>query len=141
MVAASVSRGPDGSRITDLALCAGTANSASHASLFINHCLIIFHFRDTTMMPNIIRGFGTIMVLLFSPCVEFHTDAKASQYIGAICRLGYNKKSSRKLSHDKEQDMDIEFDVAISQFDVGILNLLRLHMNDFLSSEASIKEI
>ncbi|RWS28507.1 putative ATP-dependent RNA helicase TDRD9-like protein [Leptotrombidium deliense] len=93
--------------------------------------------RNTTLMPCI-KGFATLMALMFSPCVEFRPDFENNRYLGAICGLGFDPRT--KESFDPEGDITLNFDILLSNADIGLINMIRLKLSDTLSSLKRLEE-
>ena len=55
-------------------------------------------------MPNI-RGFPALMAVLFAPRVQLRANKERTHYIGAICGLGFDKRTMKSL--DPEYDAEV----------------------------------
>ncbi|XP_063703324.1 probable ATP-dependent RNA helicase spindle-E [Culicoides brevitarsis] len=85
--------------------------------------------RNTTVMPNI-RGFGTLMAMLFAPVVEVHPDGECTRYNSLLCGLGYNPKRGKGFY--EEHDLIMNIDCSLDQQDMLIINKMRYTMSAIL---------
>ncbi|GAB6026076.1 hypothetical protein CHUAL_012279 [Chamberlinius hualienensis] len=90
--------------------------------------------RGTTFMPNI-HGLLSILCLTFAKTVELRTDPKRMKYTGLICGLGYDEATGESLHPN--HDMEIAFDVAISDEDIQTANGIRIGVNLLLEDNAN----
>ncbi|XP_054164697.1 ATP-dependent RNA helicase TDRD9-like [Oppia nitens] len=93
--------------------------------------------RDTTLMPNI-RGFASLVAMLFAPRVQLRADRERKEYVGAICGLGYDKRTFK--GYDPDSDAEIIFDSDISRDDVIKVNIIRYNISTLLASLRSLQE-
>lgn len=65
----------------------------------------------TTLMPNI-RGFGVLIAMIFSPCVEMQCNKSRTRYTSILTGLGYDSKQNRPVyeEHDVHFDLDLNID-------------------------------
>lgn len=82
--------------------------------------------RDTTVMPSI-PGFPALMCLLFSPMVELRCNSDNTAFAGAICGLGYHKKTNESIFPDN--DIELTFDVEITLDTIVMVNRIRYWLN------------
>lgn len=87
--------------------------------------------RSTTLLPSI-HGLLHLIVLMFSPRVEFRTDRERRRYTGALCGLGYQENTGASLFPD--HDMEIVFDTQITQDDIIMINKIRIGINVLLNA-------
>ena len=90
--------------------------------------------RNTTLMPNI-SGLYQLVCLLFAPIVEFRINDDQTCLTGAICGLGAAKTKTGLLSVLPDHDLEIQFDVELSQKDVSDINCIRMEINLMVGSE------
>lgn len=132
----------DSNSVNAICLDADTSNSSSrllvagHVSMSSTSGKIIV--RNTTLMPNI-RAFGTIMALVFSPRVELRCEEQKDLYLGAICGLGYDEMT--KESYDRYNDMELAFDVVITNEDIKSVNVTRMYLNNLLTDKEEFMDI
>lgn len=88
--------------------------------------------RSTTLLPAI-PGLHCLMPLLFAPYVEFRTDPDRTEYIGALCGLGFEEHTGLALYAD--HDMELTFDTTFTQKDLYQVNLVRMMINLVLKAD------
>ncbi|CAN8000514.1 unnamed protein product [Ixodes hexagonus] len=88
--------------------------------------------RSTTLLPAI-PGLHCLMPLLFAPCVEFRADPERTEYIGALCGLGFEEHTGLALYAD--HDMELTFDTAFTQDDLFLVNRVRMMINLVLKAD------
>ncbi|XP_008556380.3 probable ATP-dependent RNA helicase spindle-E [Microplitis demolitor] len=111
-------------------LIAGSINESA-----INHNLTLY---NTTLMPSI-PGLIPLLCLIFAPQIELRRNSYGTQYIGALCGLGYDEKTQDSLF--PEHDMPIPFDVEITMDDLQLINQLRHYMNAAILYDESNQEV
>ncbi|EFN82362.1 probable ATP-dependent RNA helicase spindle-E [Harpegnathos saltator] len=85
------------------------------------------HLRNTTLLPNV-PGLAVLLALTFAPRVELRCSPLRTYYTGALCGLGpMDSCTGRGIFPD--HDMEILFDVEISNDDLREINKLRHWMN------------
>ncbi|XP_032664411.1 probable ATP-dependent RNA helicase spindle-E isoform X2 [Odontomachus brunneus] len=82
--------------------------------------------RNTTLLPNV-PGLTALLALIFAPRVELRCNALNTYYTGALCGLG--PMDSTGIGLLSNHDMEISFDVEISNDDLREINKLRHWMN------------
>ncbi|KAK0080680.1 hypothetical protein PV325_013516 [Microctonus aethiopoides] len=82
--------------------------------------------RNTALMPNI-PGLTSLLCLIFAPQIELRRNSFKTRYSGALCGLGYDKKTHQSLF--PEHDMAIDFDVELTMDDMQNVNRLRHWMS------------
>lgn len=78
------------------------------------------NLRETTLMPNL-PGLTSLLSLMFCPRMELRRTETKGDYVGALCGLGiYPRKSDDEpaIPLFKEHDMEINFDVEITNDDL-----------------------
>jgi len=93
--------------------------------------------RGTTLFPNI-HGLLGLVVIMFSPRVEFRTDRERTRYTGALCGLGCHHNGYPIFA---EHDMEIVFDTLLKQEDIILINQVRIGINMMLGSQDEVAEI
>ena len=79
-----------------------------------------------------IRGFPDLMVLLFSPKVQFHTTPSRLNYVGCIAGLGIDKNGDPLWP---DHDLQVTFDHRILSSDIDRINKIRLAISNILTSD------
>lgn len=82
--------------------------------------------RETTLLPSL-RGLPALMCLLFCPVAELRTNKVHELYTGALCGLGCDPATGEPLY--QQHDVEISFDVAITDQDINKVNHLRNAVN------------
>lgn len=82
--------------------------------------------RNTTLLPAV-PGLHCLMPVLFAPYVELRVNSERSEYIGALCGLGYESPSNLALY--PEHDIEVAFDVAFTDEDLFMVNKVRMIIN------------
>ena len=95
--------------------------------------------RDTTLLPNI-RGFPSLMTLLFTPKAEFRANKEGNQYIGAICGLGYDPTEKWHKGYDPANDIELRFDSEITLDDITKINLIRYSISDLFNNQETLHD-
>ena len=95
------------------------------------------NLRDTTLMPNI-RGFPALMAVLFAPRVQLRSNKERTHYVGAICGLGYDKKTIK--GYDQDGDAEVIFDADIDLNDMMKVNIIRYNISNLFKSRESLRE-
>ncbi|CAL1534991.1 unnamed protein product [Lymnaea stagnalis] len=90
--------------------------------------------RETTILPQI-PGLPALVTLVFAPYVEFRTNPKGDEYIGALCGLGYDEDSLPILP---DHDVAIIFETVFENEDIAMINEVRMAINIALGTEDSI---
>ncbi|XP_064484579.1 ATP-dependent RNA helicase TDRD9-like [Ornithodoros turicata] len=88
--------------------------------------------RNTTLMPSI-PGLHCLMPILFSPYVEFRANRERTEYTGALCGLGYDRRSN--LPVYPEHDIEVVFDISMEQDDMFMINVVRMFINMILQTD------
>ena len=98
--------------------------------------------RNTSWLPAR-PGLGALSTMIFAPQVEVRHNAKKSRLSGFVAGLGpkttWDKpeeeitKVERTLAFYPEHDMEIKFDVNVSNQDINTVNKLRYWTNQMLS--------
>lgn len=88
--------------------------------------------RNTTLMPSI-PGLHCLMALLFSPYVELRTNHERTEYTGALCGLGFERRTGASLY--PEHDIELGFDVVLDQDDMFMVNVVRMFINMILQTD------
>ncbi|XP_029835089.3 ATP-dependent RNA helicase TDRD9 [Ixodes scapularis] len=94
--------------------------------------------RSTTLLPAI-PGLHCLMPLLFAPHVEFRADPEKTEYIGALCGLGFEDHSGLALYAD--HDMELTFDTTFTQDDLFLVNRVRMMINLVLKADPGMAVI
>jgi ATP-dependent RNA helicase TDRD9 len=81
---------------------------------------------QTTLMPNL-AALPMLCCLLFSPMVELRCNPKFTRYSGAVCGLGYDRKT--KTSFYPANDLEVVFDHEISDSELELINKTRYWLN------------
>jgi hypothetical protein len=112
---------------------------ASHVG--INPCEDSLQVRNTSWLPSR-PGLGALSTMIFAPQVEVRHNAKKSRITGFIAGLGpkttWDKpeeeitKVERTLAFYPEHDMEIKFDVKVTNQDINTVNKLRYWVNQML---------
>lgn len=76
--------------------------------------------RHTTLMPCI-RGFASLMALIFCPTMEIKRDEPSNRYTSIITGLGFDKE--RPGPYLEEHDMKMDLDVEITEDDIDKVNI------------------
>lgn len=100
------------------------------------------NLRETTLMPNL-PGLTSLLSLMFCPRMELRRTETKGDYVGALCGLGiYPRKSDDEpaIPLFKEHDMEINFDVEITNDDLLGINKLRHWMNLCLTFNTDSKD-
>ncbi|XP_051160838.1 probable ATP-dependent RNA helicase spindle-E [Leptopilina boulardi] len=101
------------------------------------------NLRDTTLMPNI-PGLSSILPILFCPRMELRRSTSKGSYVGALCGLGIYPRNDEAhepaISLFPEHDMEIKFDVEITNDDLLDINKLRHWMNLCLNIDGDRNE-
>ncbi|XP_066585489.1 probable ATP-dependent RNA helicase spindle-E [Prorops nasuta] len=82
--------------------------------------------RNTSLLPNF-PGLPAILTLIFTPCIELRRNIRGTNYIGALCGLGYDPRTKESLY--PEHDVEVRFDTEITMEDLENINKLRHWMN------------
>lgn len=87
--------------------------------------------RDTTLMPNI-RGLPTLMSLLFAQYYRLVYNQTMNCIAGAIFGIGWDENDK---SLNRHYEIDLGFDVHITQTDIELINKARKRISDLLKKE------
>ncbi|CAF1104540.1 unnamed protein product, partial [Brachionus calyciflorus] len=90
--------------------------------------------RNTCLFPKI-KGLVSLVLLAFSPEVEFRYDRKSLKYTGALCGLGFDPIKRRPLY--TENDVEEVFEVDFVDNDIKLLNSFRFLVNMLIGSKSS----
>ncbi|XP_028294843.1 ATP-dependent RNA helicase TDRD9 [Gouania willdenowi] len=103
-------------------------------SLSVNQSGSSILLRETTIMPDI-PGLPALITMLFTPFMELRNNEERTCYTGALCGLGFNKKTKEAVlpDHDIELAFDVKFDVE----DITEINGLRVAINRMLCESAT----
>lgn len=82
--------------------------------------------RNTCLFPKI-RGLVSLCLLMFAPTVELRADKKSKTYTGALCGLGFDKKTKKPLY--TENDIEDVFEIKFEDRDLKQINGLRHCIN------------
>lgn len=93
--------------------------------------------RHTTVMPNI-PALPMLCCLAFSPMVELRCNPTYTKYCGALCGLGYDKRT--KKSHYQEHDVEIAFDFDIDNAILILINKIRYWLNAAVNPSSNIND-
>ncbi|XP_075723023.1 tudor domain containing 9 protein spindle E isoform X2 [Rhipicephalus microplus] len=94
--------------------------------------------RNTTLMP-LVPGLHCLLPLLFAPYSELRVNAERSEYIGALCGLGYEQRSNLPLY--PEHDLEVSFDINFTNEDLFMVNKVRMMINLILHCEPGMSVI
>ncbi|TGZ49356.1 putative ATP-dependent RNA helicase spindle-E, partial [Temnothorax longispinosus] len=84
--------------------------------------------RNTTLLPTT-PGLASLVILIFTPCMELRRSPMGIYYTGVLCGLGYNYNSTTNESLFPEHDLETLFDVEFTMDDLRKINQLRHWMN------------
>uniref|UniRef100_A0A6G1S5N1 RNA helicase n=1 Tax=Aceria tosichella TaxID=561515 RepID=A0A6G1S5N1_9ACAR len=85
--------------------------------------------RDTTLMPNI-RGFPTLMALLFAQYYRLIYNNELNCVAGAVFGIGWSSHGQQPL--DRQYEIDLGFDIHINMDDIALINKARGMMSNLL---------
>jgi ATP-dependent RNA helicase TDRD9 len=98
--------------------------------------------RNTSWLPAR-PGLGALSTMIFAPQVEVRTNTKKSRLTGFVAGLGpktaWDKpeeeitKVERTLAFYPEHDMEVKFDVNITNQDINTVNKVRYWVNQMIS--------
>lgn len=92
----------------------------------MNHTKDHIVLRHTTMMPNV-RALPMLCSLLFAPMVELRVNPSCTRYTGALCGLGYDKRTKESLF--PATDLSVLFDCEVTEKELQLINRLRYRLN------------
>ncbi|RNA05964.1 ATP-dependent RNA helicase TDRD9 [Brachionus plicatilis] len=93
--------------------------------------------RETCLLPKI-KGLVSLVLLAFSPEVEFRYDPKTLTYTGALCGLGFDTETRRPIY--TENDIEDYFEVDFYDRDIALLNSFRSIVNQLLVGNKNSKK-
>lgn len=78
-------------------------------------------------MPNI-PGFGAIIAMIFSPCIDLKRNKDGTRYTSVLSGLGSYRQMQRPIF--EEHDTTFDLDVVIDYQDIQDVILLLFKCND-----------
>ncbi|XP_050715032.1 ATP-dependent RNA helicase TDRD9-like [Eriocheir sinensis] len=108
---------------------------AGHVTLNPSRSAATLH--NTTLMPAI-PGILPICLLLFCPVAEMRVNSGGSHYTGALIGLGCDERTGQVIY--PADDIEIAFDISITQEDLMVMNKIRFLLNVVLEDAEYIPE-
>ncbi|CAH2328578.1 ATP-dependent RNA helicase TDRD9 [Pelobates cultripes] len=100
------------------------------ASVSVNASGSAIILRETSLMPSI-PGLPALVAMLFAPVIELRVNKNQSEYIGAVCGLGWDPSSNSAVW--PEHDIELAFDAHITIDDLLKVNGIRSAVNNIVS--------
>lgn len=107
------------------------------ASVGVNESGTTMIARNTTLLPNI-HGLPFIVAMIFTPVLEMRTNAAHTRLTGALCGLGSVKTRLGMYAILPEHDMELDFDVEVTNEDLVQINALRMKINMCVGTEEEV---
>lgn len=98
---------------------------------------------NTSSLMPYIRGFASMMQLLFAPCVELRADEENECYVGALSGLGASpvqaagSSSYTYHSYDDDCDIQLDFDAFFTMSDFSSIQTIRYLLSHILNDASS----